>query len=1130
MGVRNIGMTGQARPTDKNSAILTGEMAERIRAFDWSNTPLGPIDRWPQSLRTVVNILLSSRYQMWMAWGPELTFLCNDAYRPTLGIKHPRALGMPASEVWSEIWPDIGPRIETVLTTGKATYDEGLLLFLERSGFPEETYHTFSYSPLMDDEGSISGMLCVVTEETDRLIGERRVETLRDVASALATANTEEDVLNALDRALGRNKKDLPFTVTYLFGDGGTARLASSSAVSKGHPLAPEVIEPSCGSPWPAREILVHPATRSVQLSRGQVKAADLPKGDWNRPATQATIVPLRQQGQDRPAGFFVAGANPYRTFDTSYSGFVDLLCGQIAAALSNARAYEQERRRAEALAEIDRAKTAFFSNVSHELRTPLTLMLSPVEEMLAKAANGGTDSDREMLELVHRNGLRLQKLGNTLLDFSRIEAGRMQAVFEPVDLGQYTAELAANFSSAMERAGLRFEIDCEAVEDVYVDREMWEKIVLNLLSNALKFTFEGFVRISVKQVGDRIEMAVEDSGTGIPDGELPHIFERFHRVEGAKGRTIEGTGIGLALVHELVKFHAGAIAVKSEAGKGSTFTVAIPIGTSHLAPEKIRAETGRAIAGGRTETFVEEALRWLPRHGGFEDISHLSLPASAHAGERILLADDNADMREYVGRLLGDSFEVVATSNGEEALASAIAHPPGLILSDVMMPGLDGFGLLTELRKHPRTRTIPVILLSARAGEESRIEGLGAGADDYLVKPFTTRELLARVGAHLSMKRRREEAEKTVRESQATLQSFYDSSPLLMGIAEREGDDFIALYGNRAASIFFGIDMQAGSGLKTLELGMPAEVGRIWTEHYRRSQVEAAPVRFEYEHPAVQGSNWLSAVVNYLGDGPSGRPRFSFIAEDITEKRRADELIRRSNEELRRANADLEQFAYSASHDLQEPLRQVAIYSQLLERKYGSKLEGDALDYLTFCVEGAQRMQMLISDLLAYAQAGKSGTESSNLVDVYQIVDNVKKNLATAIEETGAVLTIAPLPAVYGDQVPLTHLLQNLISNALKYRADRVPQISVSAERDGAFWRFAVEDNGIGIPAEFRTQIFGIFKRLHDRRSYPGTGIGLAICQKIVERYGGRIWVESEVGEGSTFLFTLPVDGRLDG
>jgi signal transduction histidine kinase len=1102
-------------------------MRRRIFAFDWSKTPLGPIQEWRQSLRTVVNILLTSRYQMWMAWGPDLRMLYNDAYRPTLGIKHPEALGRPASEVWAEIWPDIGPRIDTVLSTGEATYDEGLLLLLERSGFPEETYHTFSYSPLTDEDSRISGMLCVVTEETDRIIGERRLETLRDLGSALGTANTEEEVLNTVRDVLNSNDKDLTFTLTYLFEDSGAARLASASGIVGDHPLAPERIEAGSDFPWPAHRILRHPAGTLMEISSEQQNAAPLPSGFWSKPVHHVAIVPLKQQGQEKPAGFFVAGKNPYRPYDAAYSGFVDLLCGQIAAALNNARAYQAERRRAEALAEIDRAKTTFFSNVSHELRTPLTLMLSPIEELLARPINPSEAKDRDLLELVHRNGLRLQKLVNSLLDFSRIEAGRMQAVFEPLDLSQYTAELAANFSSAMERAGLTYAIACESMpKPVYVDRDMWEKIVLNLLSNALKFTFRGMVRIALKSFGDHVELTVQDTGTGIPALELPNIFERFHRVQAAQGRTIEGTGIGLALVQELVKFHAGTISVKSELGEGSVFTVSIPLGSSHLPADKVRTAAAAGRMESRADAFVEEALRWLPAgssgSNGFEDLNYISFRGPLRGGGRILLADDNADMRDYVRRLLGASFQVSVASNGEEALSLALQDPPDLILSDVMMPELDGFGLLAEIRKRPETSTIPVILLSARAGEESRVEGLDAGADDYLIKPFTARELLARVGAHLSMRKRREDAERAVKESQATLQSFYDSSPFLMGIAELEGDEITALYGNRATSQYFGRELQSGIRLKAPEMGLPEPIARLWIENYRRSQAEGQAIRFEYEDPGPTGRRWLSAAVNYLGDPAPGRSRFSYIIEDITEKRRADELIRRSNEELRRANSDLEQFAYSASHDLQEPLRQVAIYSQLLEKQYGPQLQGKALDYLGFCVEGARRMQMLISDLLAYSQADKTAP-SSELVDVNQVITDVTKNLAASITETGATLSVASLPKVHCDPVPLTQLFQNLISNALKYRSSRTPEIGVFAAQDGAYWRFGVQDNGIGIPAEFRTQIFGIFKRLHDRRAYPGTGIGLAICQKIVERYGGRIWVESEVGRGSTFLFTLP-------
>jgi light-regulated signal transduction histidine kinase (bacteriophytochrome) len=266
-----------------------------------------------------------------------------------------------------------------------------------------------------------------------------------------------------------------------------------------------------------------------------------------------------------------------------------------------------------------------------------------------------------------------------------------------------------------------------------------------------------------------------------------------------------------------------------------------------------------------------------------------------------------------------------------------------------------------------------------------------------------------------------------------------------------------------------------------------------------------------------------LNACVNFLGYGPSGRPRFSFIAEDVTGRRINDELLRRSNEDLRQANADLEQFAYSASHDLQEPLRQVAIYSQMLDKKYASRLDGKALEYLGYCIEGAQRMGLLISGLLAYSQMARKSESPLESVSIGDVLETVKKNLSTIIAETQAEISSPDLPIVRGDSVPLVHLFQNLLSNALKYRSAEKPRVKIDVREDTNSWRFSVEDNGIGIAEEFQTQIFGIFKRLHDRTEYPGTGIGLAICQKIVERYGGRIWVESEPGHGAKFIFTLP-------
>jgi signal transduction histidine kinase len=490
---------------------------------------------------------------------------------------------------------------------------------------------------------------------------------------------------------------------------------------------------------------------------------------------------------------------------------------------------------------------------------------------------------------------------------------------------------------------------------------------------------------------------------------------------------------------------------------------------------------------------------------------------------ERVLLADDNPDMREYASRLLRERYQVTAVCNGADALQSALAEPPDLILSDVMMPELDGFGLLRELRAHPQTRTVPVVLVSARAGEESRVEGLSAGADDYLIKPFTARELLARVAAHLSMNRRRREAEQALKESQATLQGFYDSSPFLMGVADLADGELIPVYGNRAAAEFLEIDGTRLPGAPLHSLGVQAQLQDRLISKCRESRELGGSLQFEFEHLTRAGARWLSANLNYLGIGPAGHPRFSFICEDITGRKQQDELLRKSNEELRRANADLEQFAYSASHDLQEPLRQVAIYSQLLQRRYAGSLDGKAAEYLGYCVEGAQRMESLIRDLLAYSQAARTSDSPTERVDLNEVVEAAKKNLETTIRETGAVIASTPLPSIRADRVPISHVMQNLLSNALKYRSAAPPLVEISAEPGEGFWRLAIRDNGIGIPQRFHEQIFGIFKRLHDRNEYPGTGVGLAICQKVIERYGGRIWVESEEGSGSTFFFTLP-------
>ncbi|MGW3788458.1 SpoIIE family protein phosphatase [Micromonospora chokoriensis] len=738
-----------------------GEIGRDLAKVDWTSTPLGDPALWPQSLRTAVSILLSSRFPMWMAWGPQLTFFCNAAYRrDTLGRKYPWALGRPASEVWAEIWPDIGPRIDRVLTTGVATWDTALLLFLERSGYREESYHTFSYSPLRNDDNALIGMLCVVSEDTDRVVGERRMATLRDLGSDPSVVRTEAEMLTFAGRQLGRNDLDLPFTAIYLLDADGSARLAAAAGIPAGHPAAPSTIPANEPTPvWPVAALA---RGESPLVPLDGTPFGDLPTGAWSQPPTQALLVPLLQQG-DTPYGFLVAGLNRYRPLDDGYRGFVELAAGHVAAGIASARSYQAQQQRAEELAEIDRAKTAFFSNISHEFRTPLTLIMGPLDELRTRL--GDTDERvREELQVMHRNGLRLGKLVNALLDFSRIEAGRMQAHYEPVDLAAVTADLASVFRSAVERAGLTFEVDCPPLpEPVYIDRGMWEKIILNLLSNALKFTFDGAIRVRLRAEHGRAVVTVADTGIGVPAEEMPRLFERFHRIDNARSRSNEGSGIGLALVRELVGLQGGDISADSTIGQGTTFTIGLPFGSGHLPPGTV-ASGGKHDVSAAAEPFVEEALRWLPQEpsagtptevagrSGWETTTDVR-PGSA----RILVADDNADMREYLSRLLrAAGYRVEAIDDGHLALQAARASQPDLVVSDVMMPGLDGLQLVAALRAEPRTAGTPVLLLSARAGQEASIEGLEAGADDYLVKPFAAAELLARVRTNVTLARLR--------------------------------------------------------------------------------------------------------------------------------------------------------------------------------------------------------------------------------------------------------------------------------------------------------------------------------------------------------------------------------------
>ncbi|WP_437562061.1 ATP-binding protein [Sorangium sp. So ce542] len=852
-------------------------------------------------------------------------------------------------------------------------------------------------------------------------------------------------------------------------------------------------------------------------------------------------------------------------------------------------------------LATLDRLKTEFVANVSHEFRTPLTLILGRVEDALA---HPGASLSGDGLAAVRRSTLRLLRLVNTLLDFSRIEAGRLQRTFEPTDLARLTAELASSFRSLVEGAGLSLVVDCPPVpEPIYVDRAQWEKIVSNLMSNAFKFTFEGEIAVSLQPCPDHVELCVRDTGAGIPADELPRIFERFHRVHGARCRSIEGTGIGLALVQELVKVHGGAVRVSSELGRGSAFTVSIPRGHAHLPAERVAAaapEAAPSPAG--ASLHVIEASQWCSQGrkgagpGGPEERAGAApgeragaAPkerAGAAPGERegrVLVADDNADMRDYLVHLLSQRWNVEAVCNGRAALEAALARPPDLVVSDVIMPGLDGVSLLRELRADPRTSMVPVMLLSARAGEDAVVEGLDTGADDYLVKPFSARELLARVRTQIEMARmRRRAAEAAERERALELPRFLDAASVvladsldypttlarvaqlavpvladfcLVDLLDEEEGTF------RRVSVACADPSQAALAEEAKRFTLMLDGNRehpstrVFIERAsllveRCTEEDMRAIAHDEEHlrvmRAMGGRSYMCVPLARRGRlfgtltfiaAQSGR-RYS--REDLAG---AEELARRCAlavdnarlyKDAQSAIALRDEFLSIASHELKTPLTPLSLQIQILTRRAPELCpDKERLAWLTdrlgLVRRQGERLRRLVDNLLDISRisAGRLALELEP-VRLSEIVRQVVARFHEGgeIAESGSRVTVSAGDDGAGnwDRLRLEQVVDNLVSNALKYGQGKPIEIAVDSAGSSA--TLTIADHGIGIAPENLGRIFGRFERAVSARHYGGLGMGLYITRQLVEALDGSIEVSSVLGEGSTFKVTLPLAG----
>ncbi|NCI45656.1 ATP-binding protein [Sediminibacterium soli] len=1250
-----------------------GEMGERIRNYPWKDSPLGAPENWDQSLKTCVRIMLTSQQPIWIGWGKELIKLYNDPYKAIAGGKHPAALGQPASVVWKDIWKDISPLLARVMERNEGIYAESQLLIMERYGYPEETYYTFSYSPVPGADGRTAGMLCYNTAETARIINERSLNTLRKLGADIRRENTDA-VLRSTVAVLADNNRDFPFSIICRISEEGSmACPVAFAGIDARHPEMPDKIDLTQPSEK-CRSLQKAVTENETVLFEDFGDPHTLPTGPWKLAPKEFVHVPISAGNRKTPFAVLTLALNPFRKFDDTYRHFIRLICDQVSLELNNAMAYEEERRRAEALAAIDKAKTVFFSNISHEFRTPLTLILGPLEELLRKPQSQLGPWEKQHIETTHRNALRLLKLVNSLLDFSKIEAGKQKTVFKPTDIAALTRNLASYFRSVTEKAGLQLEIQEEDFPGpVYVDPDMWEKIVFNLLSNAFKYTLKGKIVVSIQPDGGFAVLKVADTGVGIPASELPHMFDRFHRVENTGGRSYEGTGIGLSFVKELVQLQNGEIGVESELEQGTVFTVKIPL-TKKAVADDTSIVTEASAAYVKDKIYLSEAE--LPDDLNNNTQHAASAPVSEKNRALVMVVDDNADMREHIVSVLSGRFDTLTANNGMDALLKLKDNSPDLIISDIMMPVLDGIGLLQEVKKNKLSEHIPVVLLTARAGEESKIEGWEMGADDYLVKPFSARELLARVSSHINLGRMRSANEQSVRnlfsqvpmgiavyrgqdleiemvndtmlrywnktreqslgkplwellpefrdifggiaeevyrtgkrfsseefpvtrycdgrettryiafgfeprfdelgnvmgiigiasnitaqvvnrkkteESERQLNELANAMPQLVWITDAAG---APLYLNERASAFANAEKLADGSWRWDPVIHPddkAETFAVWG----RSLASGQPYQREHRMQLKDGSyHWFlsrgyaqkdaqGTVTKWFGTATDINEQKSFaraleakVYERAEQLNQANEILETKNAELERQNEELASFSYVASHDLQEPLRKIQTFSNRIQDLEKDKLSDTGKDYFNRMIAAAKRMHLLIEALLDYS---RTNTSDRTLVetDIASLLRDARSNLSILIEEKKAVVEAGPLPKIKVIPHQFQQLLSNIIANSLKYsKPDVAPHIAITAEkvtgadsahaglsRNNRYWRFCFQDNGIGFEQQYAGKIFELFQRLHGRMEYSGTGIGLAICKKIVQNHNGVITASGEPGEGARFDVYLPVN-----
>ncbi len=619
----------------------------------------------------------------------------------------------------------------------------------------------------------------------------------------------------------------------------------------------------------------------------------------------------------------------------------------------------------------------------------------------------------------------------------------------------------------------------------------------------------------------------MSDSGVGISAEQLPHVFDRFHRVRGARARTHEGTGIGLALVQELVRMHGGTIAVESEAGHGTTFTVTMPATRSLRSGESIGAARSLSPASVSADAYVSEAVSWVsPASVDIpERVSTNITPA------RILLADDNADMRGYVSRLLGDRWQVTAVADGAAALAAARERRPDVVVADVMMPELDGFELLAALKSDPSTRDVPVVLLSARAGEEATLKGIEAGADDYLVKPFTARDLMTRVEAQLHRGQARAAVARITAASEQQ-RRLYDAvlsaTPDLIYVF---GLDHRFTYANQALLTMWGKTADEAIGRTCLELGYEPWHAEMHDREIEQVVATKQPIRGEVPFDGAQGRRIYDYIFVPVFGSEGDVVAVAGTTRDITDRKQSEDALRQNERQLADANRVKDEFLATLSHELRTPLNAILGWAHMLQT---APPRPELLDRAMQSIErNAKAQAQLIDDLLDVSRviSGKLAIKHDD-VNLRAVIGEAVDALRPALTAKALRLRMAIDPGadivICGDADRLRQVVWNLMSNGVKFTPPG-GSIDIDVRRADDSVEISVRDTGVGIEAAFLPHVFDRFRQAESSpsRQHGGLGLGLAIVRHLIEAHGGTVSASSDgPGLGSVFVIRLPLEG----